>query len=430
MTVSLRQTLARQAEIRTEFGAILEAHPDGNLPDEIRTRADALEAEAGRLTDQARRQALIDEMDRRAAGGVAIGGSGDDRFEELAARVSAVDVINAQLGVQSAGAGRAREVSAELEKRSGRKPGGLYWPWRTQSAMERRNLTLTTGAGSNLIQTDVTPATIDILRNKSVVLRAGATVMADLVGNLAIPRLSASSSVGWVADGTGLTTGNPTFDQVTFSPKQLGGITGISRQVLQQSSPDVARVVEHDLAALIATGIDQAAIAGTGAPQPLGVLNASGLTIVAGGTNGAAITYQNVQGLIESVDLANALDGKLTFFGNAKVGKSMRTTLRTTTDTASNFIQTDPNELAGYPYFSTQNVPSNLTKGTGTGLSALIFGDISAIYMAAWSMLDILANPFDSTAYAAGAVLVRAMATIDVNTRHIAAFAAINDIIA
>jgi hypothetical protein len=35
---------------------IIDQHPDGNLSDEVRARADALEAEAGRLNEAERRQ--------------------------------------------------------------------------------------------------------------------------------------------------------------------------------------------------------------------------------------------------------------------------------------------------------------------------------------------------------------------------------------
>jgi hypothetical protein len=75
-------------------------------------------------------------------------------------------------------------------------------------------------------------------------------------------------------------------------------------------------------------------------------------------------------------------------------------------------------------------VPATFTKGTGTALSALIFGDWSQLLLGFWSELDILVNPYDSTAYAAGGVLIRAMMTCDVEIRHPLSFAAITDLIA
>jgi hypothetical protein len=138
----------------------------------------------------------------------------------------------------------------------------------------------------------------------------------------------------------------------------------------------------------------------------------------------------NIQALVGTVDTANALAGRLGFASNSKVAKTMRTTLKTTADTSSNFILGDAiAQLAGYPLAISQNVPSTLTKGTGTGLSALVFGDWSALVVAEWSALDILVNPY-GTSYSAGGVDVRAMASVDIGLRHAPAFAAITDLIA
>jgi hypothetical protein len=156
----------------------------------------------------------------------------------------------------------------------------------------------------------------------------------------------------------------------------------------------------------------------------------SGISTVFGGTNGLAPTWANVINLIGQVDTSNALSGSLAFATNAKVVKANRSTAKTTTDTASNFIQTDATTLAGYPLASSQNVPSNLTRGSGSNLSALIFGDFSQLVLAFWSELDVLVSPYDSTGFASGSVLVRAMATADVRIKQPLAFAALGDIIA
>ncbi len=418
-----REILNRREALRTEMRGIVEAHPT-ELPEAVQTRWAALEAEAATLNAQEQRAAVLDELDRRA-GGQQIAGSGDNQFDRLAAQVTALDTIRAQMGATDAGAGRAREVSAEFARRSGRSPSGLFFPM-----VERRSLNLSTGNGSALVQTDVATSVIDVLRAKSVVMKLGAQTLSGLVGNLALPRLASSASVSWVADGTNLTPSNPTIEQQLFQPRHCGGVVSLSRQLLIQSSPDVAAVVESDLAALIATAIDMAALAGTGGVQPTGILNLPGLAVVSGGANGAAITWQNVQALVGAIDQANALDGKLGFATNAKVAKQMRSTLRTPADSVSNFVLNDSGPLAGYPIVTTQNVPSTGSKGSGTGLSSMIFGDWSSLYIASWSMLDILVNPYSATSYLSGGVDVRAVATVDCGVRHVAAFAAITDIAA
>lgn len=215
-----------------------------------------------------------------------------------------------------------------------------------------------------------------------------------------------------------------------FTPKHAGGIVELGRQLIQQSSPDVAAVVENDLALLLATALDQAAINGPGGIAPTGVLNTPGIGSVALGANGGAPSYAAAIQLIGQVDAANALAGSLGFVTNARAVRTMRQTPRTANDTASNFVMNDPSILVGYPLMSSQDVPSTLTKDTGTGLSALIFADWSQLMIGMWSELDILVNPYADSAYPKGAVQVRAMLTTDIHARQPAAFAAITDMIA
>lgn len=431
--MTIRHILERRAAIRSELAAIHAAHPD-TLPDAQQTRWTALEAEAATLNVQEGRQAALDDLDRRVAGHT-VAGTGDDRFDAQAADVTVLDVIRAQMGATDVGAGRAREVSAELARRSGRQPEGLLFHMGVSGApVERRVLTTALpvgGPGSSLIPTTLSSNLIDRLRERVMVRRMGATVLGGLTGNLSIPRLKASATAQWVAENTAITATDPQFDQVTLSPKHCGGIVEMSRNMLQQSSLDVTRLVENDLAQLLAVALDQVAIQGGGTNQPSGILAAgSGVTIVPGGTNGAAPSWGNVISLIAAVDLSNALDGSLGFLTNAKAVRAMRQIDKTATDTASNFIMNDPVSLAGFPLGNTQNVPGSGVKGTGTGLSSLIFGDFSSLFLGFWSELDILVNPYESTAYSKGNVQVRAMMTADVKLRHPEAFAAITDLIA
>jgi HK97 family phage major capsid protein len=428
---TLRQLLEQRTSLTERMRAIHAPHEGKALPEAEQRQFDALRAELEPLTQAIDRQALIDELDRRA-GGTPLDGGGDASFDKLASQVTVLDVIRAQMGGTDAAAGRAREVSAELERRSGRKAEGLYF--HMGQAREQRVFTTTLpagGPGGALIQTDVSPNLIDRLREKIVVRALGATVLTGLMGNLSIPRLKASASGTWVAENNAIPPSDPQTDGVGFTPKHVGGIVEISRNMIQQPSLDVARMVEDDLSKIIAVAIDAAALVGGGANQPSGLLSASsGITIVPIAAVGGPPTWDAVIALIAAVDTSNALvGGSLAFATNAKAVSKMRRTIKTSADTASNFIQTDPNALAGYPLASTQLVPSNGTKSTGTNLSALIFGDWSGLVLGFWSELDILVNPFESTAYSKGNVQVRAMATADVGIKHPLAFAAITDMV-
>jgi HK97 family phage major capsid protein len=80
-----------------------------------------------------------------------------------------------------------------------------------------------------------------------------------------------------------------------------------------------------------------------------------------------------------------------------------------------------PNELIGYPVA----VSSVLTD---TGAETVIFGYWSQLLVGYWSGVDILVNPYETTAYAKGRVLVRAMRDVDVAVRHPESFVFAQDL--
>ena len=79
----------------------------------------------------------------------------------------------------------------------------------------------------------------------------------------------------------------------------------------------------------------------------------------------------------------------------------------------------------GIPTTFSNQVPKNLGGGAEHGL---IYGDWSELLIGVWSELDILVNPYESTAYSKGNVVIRAMATVDVAVRHPKAFVSVEDV--
>jgi len=158
--------------------------------------------------------------------------------------------------------------------------------------------------------------------------------------------------------------------------------------------------------------------------MPRGILNTSGIGSLAMATNGAALSFDAVADLMGQVDDANA-EGT-GFLTNTKVRRA-----------AAKLKDTNGNPLGLSVVFQGQTptisniVPANLTKGTASGTcSALIYGAWSDLLIGMWSELDILVNPYESTAYGRGNVQIRAMMTVDIAVRQPASFAAIQDILA
>jgi HK97 family phage major capsid protein len=426
--MNLNSIREKRATIVAEMRNLLSAAESGkrSLTADEQSKFDTLKTAVTDLEGQETRAQFLADAERRMQGQPA--GTGDRNFDLECRAFSLTRAIASQLPNSTVDAGREREVSQELSRRSGRAFEGLAVP---MQVFEERVVTTALpagGPGSNIISTDLRgDLYIDRLKNAIKVRGLGATVLSGLTGNVDIPRSKAGATAAWVSENTAITAADVQFDKVSMTPKHVGAITEYSRNMLQQSSPDIETLLRNDFAFVLAEAVDSAAINGSGTgATPKGILNQSGIGSVAIGANGGPIAWSNVIDLIASVEVANSSGSG--FLTNSKVVKSGRKTLVTATY-GDRMIMDSPDRLAGYPVAVTNLVPSTLTKGTSSGVcSALIYGNWSDLLLGYWSAFDLLVNPYESTAYSKGNVQIRGMLTMDVQVRQAASFGAIVDL--
>ena len=168
-----------------------------------------------------------------------------------------------------------------------------------------------------------------------------------------------------------------------------------------------------------------AAINGSGSGQPTGILNTSGIGDVAGGTNGLAPTWAHIINIIKEVDIDNALFGQLGWLLNAATTAKLQTTEKAS-NTAQFILGEMGTMLAGHPVYKTNAVPSNLDKGTSTGVcSALIFGNFADLLIGQWGGIDLVV---DNVTQATSGILRLVVNTYaDVAVRHPQSFSAMQD---
>ena len=250
---------------------------------------------------------------------------------------------------------------------------------------------------------------------------------------MSIPKRTGSATAYWFgADNSdSVTESTGTIGTVTMSPKTVGALIKFSHLMSLQSTPDIEQLIRSDFVALIADAIDTAAINGSGSSnQPLGILNTSGIGSVAGGTNGAAPTLDNLLDLKQEVAVDNADVASCGFLTNTKV----ESVLGKLKDSQGQYLlspygaELGHSQIAGRRFEVSNNVPSNLTKGSGADLSAFIYGNFSDLLIGLFGTLEILVDPY--TDFAKGTTGVRVLQSIDIAVRHAESFAAIQDAIA
>lgn len=332
--------------------------------------------------------------------------------------------VNAVLSGDWSQAGFEAECSAAVAKKTGKEARGFYMPLEIQF----RDLTVGSAtAGGNLRPTDhLGGQFIEALRNALVLRGLGARVLTGLQGNIAIPAANATTTCYWVAENTAPTEGAPTFRQVTMSPKTGAAYVDMSRRLLQQSDPSVEMIIRDDLLQSMAALLDDSGIEGGATYGPSGITKTTGIGSVAIGSNGGAPTWATVCNLVKEVAIDNALLGSLAFLTNSKVVAKMRQTAKVSSTDSRMILETA--DLLGYRLVESNIVPSDLTKGSSSGVcSAMIFGNFRDLLIGQWgSGIDIMLDPYSLSTQ--GAVRMTAFMDVDVAVRHPQSFAACLDL--
>lgn len=332
--------------------------------------------------------------------------------------------------------GLEKECSDATAKILRKEADGFYIPedWNSRSLGEMHDLnrsqqeaqldfmramtrTLTAGSfagGGALIGTDLMSGSfIDLLRNKSLVLTLGPTMLSGLVGNVAIPKQTGGATAYWLAEGGSVTASDQAFAQLGLTPKRLVAQTAYDKQLLAQASLSVEGIVRNDQARVTAIAKDLAALFGTGvAGQPIGIANTTGID--ASVTFSGAATWANVVKFETAVATANADIGPMSYLTTPATRGKWKTTVKVASYPV--FLWSDNNSpVNGYP----ANVTNQVTG------DRVFFGVWSELIVADWAGIDVVVNPFslDST----GQIRTTMTQFTDNATRHPAAFSVSTD---
>ena len=323
-------------------------------------------------------------------------------------------------------AGFEREVSQAVARIVGASPEGFFLP----PDMFKRDFTAGTAAeAGNLIATDLrTDLYVDALRNSMALGQLSVRILAGLTSNVDMPRKSVAGTIGVAAtENAALTETQPTTAKVTLAPKRVGAFVEVSKQALIQAALSLEGMIRDDLLMGSAVLLENQAINGTAASgQARGLRTTAGIGAVVGGTNGAQINWGHVVGLESAVANANAEPDRLSGY---LVNTKTRGWLKTQQKAANLPFVWDggAQPLNGYRAAVTNNVPSNLTKGTSNGVCS------SVMYGADWSMLviglfgapDVVVDPYSLAT--TGLVRITLNQFFDVGVRQPAAFASMED---
>ena len=304
------------------------------------------------------------------------------------------------------------ECSAEAARQYGKDAQGIMLPAEVLRTWKQRDIN--SSDDSTLIAEDYRGGDfIDVLRNSSSVMQAGATMLRGLQGNVVIPKKTAASSGAWIAtEGSAAAESEFTSGSVTMSPKVVGAFTDATRLLLQQSSLDVENLIRDDLTQSIATAIDLGALAGSGSSgQPTGIANTSGINTT---TFAAANpTWAEIVAMESAVANDNALTGSLGYICRPADFGTLKTTEKATG--TAQFVVSPDNSMNGY----------NVVRSNQVTSGDFYFGNFADLLIGMYGGLDITVDPYALST--SGGVRIVALQTVDVAVRHAVSFCKSSD---
>lgn len=290
----------------------------------------------------------------------------------------------------------------------------------------------TDSLGGFLVPPEVLDVLIDLLRAMTVLDKVGVTMMPGLSGSpVEVPKQTGGATAFWVGENTAVTESNQTFGQVKLTPHTVAGLTKVSNRLLRLSSPAAEGIIRRDLMQVMARKADIAGLRGPGAAgEPLGVSQTTGIGTVALGVNGAAITLDDMYKLVLEVEKDNVDIQR----GAWVMHPQLWDVIRRLKDGDNRFFLEPDGELRpgqgtilGYPFFTTTQIPTDLTKGTGTALTELYFADWQELLWGQWGTMELAVTTQAGDAFEKNQTWVRILWEIDFAVRHAEAFALIND---
>ncbi len=416
---------------------------DGDPTDEQTAQIDELRKEIDGVDTQLSHAKFFDDLTERASeqeNDETTGRRGTDstrldraerEWQQRCREFSLVRLCAAQIadktGIRGPDAGREREVSTELAKRSGRDYEGVAVPTEVLD-LDVRAVT-EGGTGSNIITTDYRPGEyIPLLRDALVSRQLGIRVLRGLSGDVRIPKATSGVTGGWQTEAGNLPENDLVFaTQLAMSPHKVGVIGQWSQRMLLQASPDIEMLFRQDIAARMARIIDGAVIEGSGTNEPHGVMENTTAESRTGDTNGKNLTTAEIQGLRVKVDNSNVGAGMRSYLCDVDLGAGAERVARYGKDEWGPILSMG--QLLNVKTVVSNIVPKT-TKGSKANTLTLLYGNWSDLILGYWQDLDVLVNPYESAAYKKGDVMIRVMSHADIAIRYDESFAYIDGILA
>lgn len=278
--------------------------------------------------------------------------------------------------------GAVKEMNIEMEKKYGsRNKGSLFLPVQ----FLQKDVTIGNSASAGILKpTTITSSYIDALYHEMVLVKAGASYLTDLVGDMDIPRFNNIIDPDHVAENGQAADSSLDVSMVRLSPKDVTANMLISRKARMQTPQNLTALCSDQLTQAIRHKMDIQGLIGAGGLAPTGLLNQLGIQSLTAGTT---VSWQDVLDLEALVKSKNAMiGGNGAYITTSKIESKLKGTQKAN---ALSFIA-EGGKVNNYNLFTTNALPSSGVAPATT--NKLIFGDFSQMIIGTWGAFELDIN--------------------------------------
>lgn len=260
---------------------------------------------------------------------------------------------------------------------------------------------------------------VTALRENSVLIGNGVTVIPGLVGDAHIPAELASPAFAWVTEDATPAEGTYTMRNIPLSFKTVAGQVPWTRRLDKQSIPAFEPLLAANMLKGLALALELAIINGSGAAgQPTGIILTAGIGSVVTGV-GSPLDYNDGVEFLTDLRATSADPLEAEFLTNSiGMGEILKAKVETGDAVRAGQLIGKDLFFMGRPVRVTNQVPND----------DLLFGVWKFIFLGLWGAPEITLDT--TTKVATGGKVLRVWQDADVAVAHAGAFTYCNDLTA
>lgn len=284
-------------------------------------------------------------------------------------------------------------------------------------------------AGGFVVPPDFATSVIALLYPKTAIRKAGARVIAMPNGTMTLPKMTGGAQAQWVGETRAPTEPQPQFGQVVATARKLMALVPVSNDMMRYANPGFDAKVRDDLVMQLALAEDAAFIRSLGTqftPRGLRSFVLPSQLIASTGAYTLATVSQELGGLQTKLEEALIAGLKPCFIMRPRT----KNYLMNVQNGQGLYVFRDEmvrGTLLGWPFFTTTQIPANLTVGANADCSEVYAVDMNeaVIYESRQIELAIStegsftdANGVQQNAFSQDMSLIRALTAVDFQMDH------------